>query len=308
MSNSAVENMFKHTGKTVNIIGKTRIKTYRDLYLQLSDLQKNKEIPVHSDYLGDNDLANNKEEIKYDAFGHIRLDEINPGVELLGERTLLDSLLSDSSMTVITDSEPFYPIQRTVEEIVDEVETLKARVIEYESRILNQDSNLRALRKIKFPHLKHEIVMTNGSIVNGTIVQENSDKITVKTQIGQLSIDKANITTIKDIAPNEPDVEFKGDATEEIYSDYRIFDGQIYNSGFRRADFVRVIYKLWSERTELIGADSSFVEGTKVVYKSGVISDTAMEPGYSAEFIVNVKADSSLVRYVTREIKWDTFE
>ena len=45
MSNRAVENMFQHKGKTVNIIGKTRIKTYRDLYLQLSDLQKNKEIP-----------------------------------------------------------------------------------------------------------------------------------------------------------------------------------------------------------------------------------------------------------------------
>ena len=59
MSNRAVENMFKHKGKTVTIIGKTRIKTYRDLYLQLSDLQKNKEIPIHGDYLGNNDLAQN---------------------------------------------------------------------------------------------------------------------------------------------------------------------------------------------------------------------------------------------------------
>ena len=65
MSNSAVEKMFKHKGKTVTIIGKTRIKTYRDLYLQLSDLQKNKEIPVHSDYLGNNDLANNIYKKKY---------------------------------------------------------------------------------------------------------------------------------------------------------------------------------------------------------------------------------------------------
>ena len=65
MSNSAVEKMFKHKGKTVTIIGKTRIKTYRDLYLQLSDLQKNKEIPIHSNYLGDNDLANNIYKKKY---------------------------------------------------------------------------------------------------------------------------------------------------------------------------------------------------------------------------------------------------
>ena len=112
----------------------------------------------------------------------------------------------------------------------------------------------------------------------------------------------------QNISPNFPEVEFQGDAIDEIYPNHRIFSGMVYNNGFRRADFVRVIYKLWSERTELIGIDSSFVEGTKVIYKSGVISDTAMEPGYSSEFIVNVAADSSLVRYVTREIKWDTFD
>ena len=65
MLNKAVEYMFKHTGKTVNIIGKTRVKTYKDLYVKLSDLQKNKEIPVHDDYLGDNDLAQNIYKKKY---------------------------------------------------------------------------------------------------------------------------------------------------------------------------------------------------------------------------------------------------
>lgn len=236
------------------------------------------------------------------------LDEINPGIELSEERTLLDSLLSDSSMTIITEAEPFYPIQKTVEEIIDEVETLKARVIEYESRILNQDGNLRALKKIKFPHLKHEIIMTNGSIVNGTIIQENSDKITVKTQIGQLTLDKANITTIRDIAPNEPDVEFKGDATEEIYADHRIFDGQIYNNGFRRADFVRVIYNLWDESANLVAKDSAFVEGSDVIFSSGIISDTCIEPGHTQNFRVLVHADSSKVSYVTREIHWNVFD
>ena len=65
MLNRAVEHMFKHTGKTVNIIGKTRVKTYKDLYVKLSDLQKNKEIPVHDDYLGDNDLSKNIYKKKY---------------------------------------------------------------------------------------------------------------------------------------------------------------------------------------------------------------------------------------------------
>ena len=65
MSNRHFEDMFKHQGKTVNIIGKTRVKTYRDLYRQLTELQSKKEIPVHDNYLGDNVLAENLYKKKY---------------------------------------------------------------------------------------------------------------------------------------------------------------------------------------------------------------------------------------------------
>ena len=65
MSNRHFEDMFKHQGKTVNIIGKTRVKTYRDLYRQLTELQDKNEIPVHDNYLGDNVLAQNLYKKKY---------------------------------------------------------------------------------------------------------------------------------------------------------------------------------------------------------------------------------------------------
>lgn len=65
MSNRHFEDMFKHRGKTVNIIGKTRIKTYRDLYRQLTELQAKNEIPKHDNYLGDNELAQNIYKKKY---------------------------------------------------------------------------------------------------------------------------------------------------------------------------------------------------------------------------------------------------
>ena len=65
MSNRHFEDMFKHQGKTVNIIGKTRVKTYRDLYKQLSELQDKNEISVHDNYLGDNVLAQNLYKKKY---------------------------------------------------------------------------------------------------------------------------------------------------------------------------------------------------------------------------------------------------
>ena len=221
-------------------------------------------------------------------------------IEMDAEETNEDSFFDSS--------EPFYPLQETIDDIQAEMSELRAKVLDYESRIKNQDNSLETLHKIQFPHLTHEIELTNGTLVNGNIIQENSDRMIVKTQIGQLTIDKANVATIKNIAPNVPEVQFQGDAIDEIYPNHRVFSGVVYNDGFRRADFVRVIYKLWSERTELIGIDSSFVEGSKTVYKSGVISDTAIEPGHSSEFIIHVDADSSLVRYVTREIKWDTFD
>ena len=39
MLENPINNMFKHEGKIVNIIGKTRIKTYKELYNYLEDLQ-----------------------------------------------------------------------------------------------------------------------------------------------------------------------------------------------------------------------------------------------------------------------------
>ena len=231
--------------------------------------------------------------------------------EIINEEELIDmpdSTLIDSTGLLFKNAEPFYPLQETIDDIQEEMADLRARIIDYESRVRSQDNSIDILHKIQYPHLTHEIELTNGTLVNGNIVQENSDRMIVKTQIGQLTIDKSNIVTVKSISPNVPDLKFEGDAIDEIYPKHRVFTGKIHNDGFRRADFVRVIYKLWSEKTELIGIDSIFIDGSKFIYKSGVISDTALEPGHSADFIVNVNADSSLVRYVTREIKWNVFD
>ena len=57
--------MFSHDGKTVNVIGKTRVKTYKELYNHLEELQLNKEVGKHKDYLGGNVLAQNIYKKKY---------------------------------------------------------------------------------------------------------------------------------------------------------------------------------------------------------------------------------------------------
>ena len=67
-------------------------------------------------------------------------------------------------------------------------------------------------------------------------------------------------------------------------SESRIYNGVVVNNGLNRADFVRVIYQLWGSETDLISTDSTFIEGSQIVYQSGVITDTALRPGEEAEF------------------------
>jgi hypothetical protein len=57
----------------------------------------------------------------------------------------------------------------------------------------------------------------------------------------------------------------------------------------RRADFVRVVSNLFTQTTKLAGQDSVFVKGSRIIYNSGVIADTALEPGETATYNFPVK-------------------
>ena len=65
MINSNMKSMFKHQGKTVNVVGKNRVKIYEDLFKGLTQDQKERKIPTHTNYLGDNELAKNIYKKKY---------------------------------------------------------------------------------------------------------------------------------------------------------------------------------------------------------------------------------------------------
>lgn len=209
----------------------------------------------------------------------------------------------------IRDSEPFYPMDETVEDIQDQINDLKSRVIEYESRINSVALDPNLLQMIKAPTLSHEIELINGSIVQGSILQEDVDRIILKTQIGQIRIEKSDIISIKEIAPNSPDLSFKSEPEQKFYDNQRVFTGQIINEGMRRADFARVVFYLWDEETNLISSDSSFVDGTMIQYKSGIITDCAIESGSEAKYQVSVSVpDTSNVRYITKEIHFSIYD
>ena len=101
------------------------------------------------------------------------------------------------------------------------------------------------------------------NIINWNKTIEN---IIIQTQIGQLTLDKADINNIKEIASIGAKVIFTSEPEEKINANYHIYSGTVQNEGLETASFVRVIFKLWSSETELIGVDSSFIDGSQIIY------------------------------------------
>ena len=64
----------------------------------------------------------------------------------------------------------------------------------------------------------------------------------MRTQIGQITLSKADIEDIRELSPIAPNLEFDGDFSEEIHASKRRFTGSIINNGQLRADFVRIIF------------------------------------------------------------------
>tara|TARA_Y100001970_G_scaffold253405_1_gene328153 strand:- start:389 stop:1168 length:780 start_codon:yes stop_codon:yes gene_type:complete len=215
----------------------------------------------------------------------------------------------ETKIQSIRDADPFYPMDETVDDIQNQINDLKSRVIEYESKINRVALDPNLLQMIKSPTLSHEIELINGSIVQGSILQEDVDRIILKTQIGQIRIEKTDVISIKEIAPNSPDLFFEAEPEQKIYNDKRVFSGTVINNGMRRADFARVIFYLWDEETNLISSDSAFVDGTTIQYKSGIITDCTIESGDVAQYEVAIPvSDTASVRYITKEIHFSIYD
>ena len=207
------------------------------------------------------------------------------------------------------DTKPFYTVDPKLEEIESEIALLKEQVIQYQSQISTPNFNTEVLKLLKNPGIKHEIQLSNGTTIQGVIIYENADQLIVETQIGQLQINKDEVINTLDVLPPLANLEFVGDAVEEIYQNQRAYKGSIKNNGLKRADFVRVVYTLHDENSNLIYTDSAFVSGAKQIFNSGIISDASINPGDFAEFYVVIETtDDKEIKYFLRDIRWEYFE
>ena len=87
---------------------------------------------------------------------------------------------------------------------------------------------------INAPHLKHRITLSNGTIVHGNILTDDSGKMTVETQLGQITLDKATIEEYIEVSEPAPEVKMHGTFTgpeQRNEGQTFIYSGSLVNSG-----------------------------------------------------------------------------
>ena len=203
----------------------------------------------------------------------------------------------------------YYALKTSLAELRRQLDQLRVDVEAYRSREMAPDVYRTILKRLKPPKMTHEVMLTNGTVVRGNIISEDIDHVTLETGLGNLILDKSTVSSVREISEIKPKLDFVGDAREEIDDTLRVFSGTIRNTGVTRGDFVRAVFLLWNAKTELVAMDSSFVNGATTSYLSGVVADTAVEPGQEVAYQVRVKVPrDSPVSYITREIRWDQLD
>ena len=219
----------------------------------------------------------------------------------------ITNIFTDS--VAVVQSNKFFKLEQSMEDIQKEVEILRNKVMNYGYNPPDSDYTKQLKALIDNPPPAHKISLKNGSIIECTIEKDKVEYLLVNTEVGLLTLNKSEILGIEDLILPTPELVFIGHGQEEAFESFRLFSGKVMNQGNRRGDFVRVIYSLWGENTQLLGSDSTFIEGSQIIYRSGIVTDSVLEPNQSAQFSLKVAVpDSISVTYVTRDVHWEMFD
>ncbi len=222
------------------------------------------------------------------------------------EKVLLPQQRNISEKETLKFEEYFFGYESNIKELKLEIDSLKSVVKGYEKKQTMPNVSREILDLIKVPDYQHRVELQNGTVVSGSIIEESDSTLTLSTQIGTLVLKKEMVIRMDELEKPGPKVIFLGDPFVDYYPDHQIFTGKVKNIGEIRADFVRVIGKLFDQATTNTGTDSIFVKGTRVVYESNVIADTALKPGQTASYSLTVpikKGQKS--EYHIMDIHWE---
>ncbi|MFL2983627.1 MAG: SpaA isopeptide-forming pilin-related protein [Candidatus Neomarinimicrobiota bacterium] len=252
---------------------------------------KNKDVELTIDYTQkrDSDLR---------EVSSVTTEEISAPKQLPQQRTKPEN-------NKLKFDELFFEYESNLKALKTEIDSLKRVVKGYEKGQTMPNISREILDLIKVPEQQHRVELQNGTVVSGELLQESDSTLTLKTQIGTLVLKKEMVVRMDEMEKPGPKVVFIGDPFIDYYPDKQIFSGEVKNIGQIRADFVRVIGNLFTQTTDNAGTDSIFVKGSRTIYDSNVVTDTALEPGQSASYILTVTINKGKKpQYHTMDIHW----
>lgn len=201
--------------------------------------------------------------------------------------------------------QPFFDYKYNLDALQQQIDSLKAVVRVYQKNTEIPPVDKKLLDMIPIPENQQRIILQNGTVVVGTVTGESGEEISLQTSLGRLVIRKNLVVRVDQNYGVHADVKIIGDPKIDVYPEREIVTGLVKNTGQKRADFVRVIAELWTSTTKSAGRDSSFIDGRQQKYESGVISDTALEPGETARFRIVVPIQTGqVVEYRTQQPSW----
>ena len=235
------------------------------------------------------------------------IETLNTPLKTETEGDLLPQLRPFEQVDKLQFEDQFFEYESNLRLLKNQIDSLKSIVTAFEKKQTMPNVSREILDLIKVPEFQYRIELKNGTVVMGDILSETDSALVLKTQIGQLVLKKEMVIRRNKHEEPEPKVIFLGDPFVNIYPDRHEFSGRVKNVGKKRADFVRIVTNLFTQTTKAAGQDSVFVKGTRIIYDSGVIADTALEPGQTATYSFPVKIKGRRkVQYHTMDIHWNT--
>ncbi len=222
------------------------------------------------------------------------------------DTTKLPEQQPPDTVSTLPEGKPFFPAEDKYQQLQIQIDSLKQLIRAYQRQepMPNIDDHLLSL--VPSVQAKQRITLQNGTVVSGVILQETDDQIILATQIGRLVLNREFVVKIDENKPLQAQLKLVQEPNIDLYPDREVISGTVKNEGEISASFVRVVANLWTETTDLVAADSSFVDGSKTTFPSGVISDTSVEPGKTAKFVVTVPVENpDDVQYRTFDIHWE---
>ncbi|MDD5539565.1 MAG: hypothetical protein PHG61_02615 [Candidatus Marinimicrobia bacterium] len=208
-----------------------------------------------------------------------------------------------------TTAQKFFDTDKSIEELRKELSVLRQQIRDIELRTSTPVIRKEINKLVPVPDITHEIILKNGTVVKGKIIHEDIDKIIVQTNIGQLTIFKADVRISREAEKPHAKCVLDGPITTKIFDDKTIYTGKIKNEGARRADFPQIRLQLFDDATRLVAGDSVIIAGTYHMFLSGVQTDATIEPGQSFSFELTISYPAkSKVSYYIPKITWEEFE